>query len=100
MRTERFMYFYIKNKIGTQGKDLSTVKVLCFDLICNCAFVMLQNLTLCCCFYVVFFFFFFCFLFFFGLVTLFYVNSLPSTIMITSLWKEGAGRFVYRFTFF
>ena len=25
MRTERFMYFCIKNYIGTQGEDLSTV---------------------------------------------------------------------------
>ena len=28
MRAELFMYFCIKNYIGTQGEDLSTVKVL------------------------------------------------------------------------
>ena len=28
MRDERFMYFCIKNPIGTQGEHLSTVKVL------------------------------------------------------------------------
>ena len=28
MRTDVFMYFCIKNCIGTQGEDLSTVKVL------------------------------------------------------------------------